>query len=159
GSLAVLAALLLMVDPARADAPATIVVKLPEKATLKFGSYESKKTGAARAFETPPLTEGKTYSYTLTATWEQDGKPVTKTQEVVLQAGKTIEIEFEGDEKTARPVDPKPGENGPKSRTFLLTYAGTINDVPADKTVRVWLPVPPTTEDQEVKFEKQELQG
>jgi uncharacterized protein (TIGR03000 family) len=159
GGLAVLAALLLTVGPGRADAPATIVVKLPEKATLKFDTYESKKTGATRAFETPPLTEGKTYSYTLTATWEQDGKPVTKTQEVVLQAGKNFEVEFKADEKTAKPVDPKPGENGQKSRTFLLTYAGTISDVPSDQMVRVWLPVPPSTEDQEVKFEKQELPG
>ncbi|HZZ79262.1 MAG TPA: transglutaminase-like domain-containing protein [Gemmataceae bacterium] len=29
----------------------------------------------------------------------------------------------------------------PKARTFDFTYAGTIKDVPAGKTVRVWLPV------------------
>lgn len=44
-----------------------------------------------------------------------------------------------------------------KSRTFLFTYAATVPDVPAGKTVRIWLPVPPSNQDQQVKIEAKDL--
>jgi transglutaminase-like putative cysteine protease len=34
----------------------------------------------------------------------------------------------------------------PKSRTFLFTYSATVTELPAGKTARVWLPVPPSNE-------------
>jgi transglutaminase-like putative cysteine protease len=38
----------------------------------------------------------------------------------------------------------------PKKRTFQFTYAGTITDLKPGQTVRVWLPVPPSNDDQDV---------
>ncbi len=46
-----------------------------------------------------------------------------------------------------------------KSRTFDFTYAGKVTGVPAGKTVRLWLPVPPSNKDQEVKIVSKELPG
>src|SRR5262245_26554436 len=43
-------------------------------------------------------------------------------------------------------------KDAPKSRSFLFTYAGTISGQPADKVVSVWLPVPPSTEEQSVEI-------
>lgn len=40
----------------------------------------------------------------------------------------------------------------PKTRTFLLTYTGSIIGQTADKTVSVWLPVPPSNEEQTVEL-------
>ncbi len=42
----------------------------------------------------------------------------------------------------------------PRSRTFLFTYAATIPDLPKDAAVRVWLPVPPSNDEQWVRVEK-----
>jgi transglutaminase-like putative cysteine protease len=48
-------------------------------------------------------------------------------------------------------------EPAAKQRTFVFTYAGTVTGLrPGDKA-RVWLPVPPTNEDQEVKAVSEEL--
>lgn len=52
----------------------------------------------------------------------------------------------------------EPGKTAePKSRTFLFTYSATVTGVPAGQAVRVWLPVPPSNEDQTVKMEAKEL--
>jgi transglutaminase-like putative cysteine protease len=45
----------------------------------------------------------------------------------------------------------------PKSRTFLFTYQTTIMGLPPDKTARIWLPVPPTTDEQQVKIEAKDV--
>jgi transglutaminase-like putative cysteine protease len=39
-----------------------------------------------------------------------------------------------------------------KTRTFLFTYAVTLKDLPAEKTVRVWLPVATSSEHQDVEI-------
>jgi len=44
-----------------------------------------------------------------------------------------------------------------KKRTFLFTYAGTVTGLKPGDKARVWLPVPPTNDDQEVKLESQDL--
>src|SRR5262245_14936702 len=43
-------------------------------------------------------------------------------------------------------------QDAPKSRTFLLTYAGAITGQPADKMVSVWLPYPPSNDEQTVEL-------
>jgi transglutaminase-like putative cysteine protease len=44
----------------------------------------------------------------------------------------------------------------PKKRTFQFTYAGTVTDLKPGQTVRVWLPVPPSNDDQDVTILKEE---
>ena len=52
----------------------------------------------------------------------------------------------------------RPAEDGaPKKRTFLFTYAGTVTGLKPGEKARVWLPVPPTNDDQDVKLESQDL--
>jgi len=50
----------------------------------------------------------------------------------------------------------KPKEKG-KSRTFEFTYAATVTGLPAEKTAHIWLPVPQTTNDQEVEIVSKDL--
>ena len=52
----------------------------------------------------------------------------------------------------------EPAKEG-KSRTFRLTYAGTITGLEPGKVVSVWLPVPQSSEDQDVVIEKRFPQG
>jgi hypothetical protein len=44
-----------------------------------------------------------------------------------------------------------------KSRTFLFTYGATVTDLPAGKMARVWLPVPPSSEHQQVEIVSKDL--
>jgi len=46
-----------------------------------------------------------------------------------------------------------------KDRTFLFTYAATIDQIPQDRVARVWLPVPQTNEDQQIETIRQDLPG
>src|SRR4051812_29507253 len=48
---------------------------------------------------------------------------------------------------------------GAKSRTFDFTYAATFGQLPKGKIVKIWLPLPQTTADQEVTVEKEMLPG
>jgi transglutaminase-like putative cysteine protease len=44
-----------------------------------------------------------------------------------------------------------------KSREFLFTYQATVTGLKPGETARVWVPVPPSNEDQEVSVVKEEL--
>ncbi|HEY1858929.1 MAG TPA: transglutaminase-like domain-containing protein [Gemmataceae bacterium] len=46
-----------------------------------------------------------------------------------------------------------------KSRAFLFTYSATVTDLPAGQTARVWLPVPPSNDDQDVEIVSKNLPG
>jgi transglutaminase-like putative cysteine protease len=54
-----------------------------------------------------------------------------------------------------KPVSAKSGE--PRQRTFSFTYAGTVTGLPSGKTARIWLPVPPSNEDQDAKITSKKL--
>src|SRR5579862_2748613 len=51
--------------------------------------------------------------------------------------------------------DGKPA--APKSRTFLITYSATVAKVPKGKTIKLWLPLPATSPDQEVSLQQSSL--
>jgi transglutaminase-like putative cysteine protease len=46
-----------------------------------------------------------------------------------------------------------------KTRIFTFTYSATVTGLTPGKTARIWIPVPPTNEDQEVKIESKDLPG
>lgn len=45
----------------------------------------------------------------------------------------------------------------PKSRTFLFTYAASVNDLAPGKVADVWLPVPESTPEQDVRIVSKQL--
>ena len=47
----------------------------------------------------------------------------------------------------------------PKTRTFAFSYSATLTGLEPGKTARIWIPVPPSNEDQEVKIESKDLPG
>jgi uncharacterized protein (TIGR03000 family) len=130
-----------------ADEPAVLVVRLPAGATLTVGDNATRQTGAERTFTSPPLTPGKTYTYELKATWQDNGKTKTVTRQAEVAAGKRTVIDLTAAEAPAEA----------KKRTFLFTYAGAVTGLKSGEKARVWLPVPPSNEDQQVKREAQDL--
>src|SRR5262245_19175944 len=53
---------------------------------------------------------------------------------------------------SAQAAEPNPQAAPPKPRTFVFTYGATVTGLREGQTARVWLPVPPTNEDQEVRM-------
>lgn len=66
---------------------ATIEVRAPADAVLRFDGHRTSQTGTQRTFTTPPLPAGQGYSYEVEATFAQNGKTVTQRQRVQVQPG------------------------------------------------------------------------
>lgn len=50
-------------------------------------------------------------------------------------------------------------EAKPRTRSFLFTYSATLTDLTPGKETRIWLPVPPSNEDQTVRIESKDAPG
>jgi uncharacterized protein (TIGR03000 family) len=91
---------------AGATKPAYLTVKLPADAVIEIEGRLTKSTGAERTFVSPPLTEGKKYTYTLKATFKgADGKEMTVTETVPVSPGKTSEVDLTKPKDTKKPTD------------------------------------------------------
>jgi uncharacterized protein (TIGR03000 family) len=73
---------------------ATLVVTLPEDATLTIDEEATTSTSSNRVFVTPSLEEGKEYEYTLKAKVVRDGQTQVTTAKVTVRPGKTSEVEL-----------------------------------------------------------------
>src|SRR5262245_26656198 len=76
----------------RLPASATIVVSLPEGATLMVDGAATRSTAAVRTFSTPTLNAGKNYFYTLTAEIVRDGQKLSVSEQVTVRAGETTNV-------------------------------------------------------------------
>jgi uncharacterized protein (TIGR03000 family) len=82
-------------QPPAADAePATLRVYVMPTARLTVDNTPIKQTGADRRFVTPPLPRGKTFSYTLKATWQEGGREIVRMAVARVQAGKEAEVDL-----------------------------------------------------------------
>jgi uncharacterized protein (TIGR03000 family) len=93
-------------------------VLLPEEdAEVLVDGTATKQKGTSRLFESPPLTTGRTYSYTVTAKWWPNNyTEVIRTRTVVVTPGRETEADL-------RNADPKEPDR------FLIRYVPTPNDV------------------------------
>jgi uncharacterized protein (TIGR03000 family) len=73
---------------------ATLIVNLPDNATLTIDGQETTSTSAQRVFVTPALEEGKEYEYTLKAKVERNGKVQMATAKVTIRPGQTSQVEL-----------------------------------------------------------------
>ncbi len=79
---------------ALADAPATIVVTLPEDAKLSIDDNPTTSTSGSRVFVSPSLPAGQEYHYTLKAEVMRNGKPVTVVEKIAVRAGEETRVEL-----------------------------------------------------------------
>jgi uncharacterized protein (TIGR03000 family) len=92
---------------------ATIVVRVPADAKVYFDDTLTEKSGSERSFVTPGLQPGQIFFYTIKAEVTRDGKALTQSQRVNVQAGQTTEVDFSslGEIGAAQP-DEAPGDAG-----------------------------------------------
>ncbi len=93
--------------PTPSEAAAHITVTLPANAQLWFNDALMLTTGPVREFDTPPVAQGKQFKYTVKATWKEDNKDVTQTQQVTFTAGQIVQVKFPVPAKTTGQTAPR----------------------------------------------------
>jgi uncharacterized protein (TIGR03000 family) len=82
-------------QPAYSADEARIRVTVPSAdARVWLDDYETRQKGTQRSFSTPSLTRDRTYSYSVKATWEENGKEVSRTRQVDVKAGQETAVDF-----------------------------------------------------------------
>jgi uncharacterized protein (TIGR03000 family) len=79
--------------PVAADV-AKVTVLVPSDAKLFVDGTECPLTSSRRTFETPKLEAGRQYYYTVKAEVVRDGRPLSDTQRVVVEAGRQTTVDF-----------------------------------------------------------------
>jgi uncharacterized protein (TIGR03000 family) len=81
-------------DLSEGGSPARVRVKLPADADLFVDGVRVPLTSAVRSFQTPKLESGRSYFYTLKADVVRDGRRVSASKRVTVEAGKEATVEF-----------------------------------------------------------------
>ena len=81
-------------DPQSDSRPAYLKVYLPASAHLLVDGTSTRQSGELRRFESPPLTGGKRYVYSLKVVWKENGKDVVREREAHVQAGQETTVDF-----------------------------------------------------------------
>ena len=82
------------------SAPASVIVSLPADARLLANGIRTTQTSAERHFTTPALEAGRVYHYNFTVEVVRDGRPITETRQVEVQAGLETRVSFNAVEGT-----------------------------------------------------------
>jgi uncharacterized protein (TIGR03000 family) len=75
-------------------AVARVTVVLPDSATLTVNGTAVSATRGTQTFETPSLEAGRRYFYTIKADLVRDGRTVSETRRVEVEAGKDVKVDF-----------------------------------------------------------------
>jgi uncharacterized protein (TIGR03000 family) len=73
---------------------ATVVVKLPGDATLFVDGERANLTSETRSFVTPALEADRDYVYTMKVEATRNGEVVSRTERVLVHAGRTTRVDF-----------------------------------------------------------------
>jgi uncharacterized protein (TIGR03000 family) len=77
------------------DTRALVDVRVPADAEVLFEGDKTSQTGSNRAFLSPALEPGRTFTYDIRARWTgADGKPVEQTRQAKVQAGRRTLVDF-----------------------------------------------------------------
>jgi uncharacterized protein (TIGR03000 family) len=67
---------------------------VPAGARVWFGGAATTSTGPVRRFYSPPLESGSRYAYSIKASWNENGREVTQTQQVGAIPGAHVSVNF-----------------------------------------------------------------
>lgn len=92
---------------------AHVRVQVPTAAEVWFDGQATKQQGAERVFVSPSLKSDTAYLYEIQARWMDNGKPVTSTKSVRVQAGKWATVDFNNAAADAAPRAKDPARRTP----------------------------------------------
>jgi uncharacterized protein (TIGR03000 family) len=81
-------------QPAPTATTATIEVIVPADAQVAFDGAPTRQKGTDRIFVTPSLPAGQSH-YTVTATWTDNGQPVTREMHIRVAPGSRVLVNFQ----------------------------------------------------------------
>jgi uncharacterized protein (TIGR03000 family) len=97
---------------------ATVDVNVPgPDCRLTINGNSTRQRGTHRVFETESIAPDQTYTCDFTATWMQNGREVSRTQTVRLQAGDHRTITFDNRTSNREVIHPEDLRNNPAPRT------------------------------------------
>jgi uncharacterized protein (TIGR03000 family) len=73
---------------------ATVVIKAPTDASVTVDGQLTQRSAAEETFTTPALEPGRPYQYVFEVKAVRDGKTVSRTAKIVVEAGKQSEVDF-----------------------------------------------------------------
>lgn len=73
---------------------ARVRVSVPANAAVWFDTTQTQASGPVRVFQSPTLTPGDRYTYTIRARWNENGRQVTQTRTVDVSAGADVNVNF-----------------------------------------------------------------
>lgn len=131
--------LLPSVSPAKATAAATpsaqpdltrhalISVKAAEGVQIKVNGAVATRRGVEDVYISSELVPGRTYSYQFTAESTHEGRTFSETKNILVQAGRRVEVDFTPPDRSAASAEAKSG-----NLTILLPPGSllTVNDTP-----------------------------
>jgi uncharacterized protein (TIGR03000 family) len=83
------------VPPTTTDTAAHLDVRVPASAEVWVEGAKTKQTGSLRHFVSPPLTPGRSFTYSIRARWtDANGQVVDQTRQVPVQAGGQVVENF-----------------------------------------------------------------
>jgi uncharacterized protein (TIGR03000 family) len=85
--------------------PAKVLVKAPLDVRISVEGQETPRTTTESVFSTPSLVGGQLYAYEFKAEVVRDGKPVTQSKRVYVQAGQETRVDFSDMAAPARHAD------------------------------------------------------
>ncbi len=110
-------------------------VRIPANAQLWIDNQETKMRGTNRMFVSPPVAQGKDYTYELKAQWNDvNGGLVTRTRNVTVRAGQITPVDMMNTQPSVRqpsvqqPNSPQPAELQP---TTPQPTSATLPGLPA----------------------------
>lgn len=87
--------------PSNLGSTAMVRVEVPTAdCKVWFDGTATQQQGHSRVFQSPPLDSGKTYSYTVKASWMDNGKEMTREKTVDVQPGQEATVVFSADRET-----------------------------------------------------------
>ncbi len=99
---------------------ATLIVHVPQSASVKIDGQPTQQSSSTRIFTSPPLEQGKTYVYKVTAEENRNGHTVRDTKNVEVRAGQHTEVSMNfgdsnrGSEERSEPArEEAPRRNNP----------------------------------------------
>jgi uncharacterized protein (TIGR03000 family) len=76
-------------NAARGENRVMLNIQAPAGANLWISDVFVGQGGSSRQFVSPPLENGRTYTYDIKARWMQDGREMTSTRTLEFQGGQT----------------------------------------------------------------------
>jgi uncharacterized protein (TIGR03000 family) len=80
---------------ASANEAARVNVLVPSEAVVTIQGQRMSQTGSYREFVSPPLVPGHDYTYTIRATWNENGRDVSQERTVHVASGSRVDVDMQ----------------------------------------------------------------